>query len=230
MKRVFLATITFYFLFTSGYGQSKADNGLWGTISFEKQFSKKFSFQVDEEVRLKDNISRLDLLYSNVGFSYSFLKGFKSGIYYRLTEKYTNDNDYKFKHRFMFDLSYKYRISSISFSYRSRVQTSIKDLNSYCSTKHAWYWRNKFEVKYSFKRFSPYLGVEFYYLISNAWKEDINKGWYKWKPFIGLDYKLNSRKEFGFYYQLRRGIDADDSSDINVIGLRYKYTLPYEKK
>jgi len=230
MKRVFLATIAFYFLFTIGYGQSNVDNGLWGTISFEKQFTKKFSFQVDEEVRFKDNISRLDLLYSNVGFSYSFLKGFKSGIYYRLTEKYTNNNDYKFKHRFMFDLSYKYRISSISLSYRSRVQTSIKDLNSYCSTKYAWYWRNKFEVKYSYKRFLPYLGVEFYYLISKACNEDINKGWYKWKPFIGLDYKLNSRNEFGFYYQLRRGIDADDSSDINVFGLRYKYTLPYEKQ
>jgi len=231
MKRSRFYPMALFLVISIGcIGQSKVDNGLWSTISLEKELPKKFSFSFDQEIRFKDNISRLDILYSNIGFDYSFLKGFKTGIYYRLTEKYTKENEFKFKHKFMFDIAYRYKISPISISYRSRIQSEVKDYNSEYETNLAWFWRNKFELKYSFKKFIPHVSAEFYYQIKDPWNSALNKGWHKQRFSFGLDYKLNKKNEFGLYYLIQRGIDVDDSNDINVIGIQYKLTLPYNKQ
>jgi hypothetical protein len=50
------------------------DFGMWNTISIEKKLNKKISVSIDEEFRLKENLSRINLFYTNLGVNYKFQK------------------------------------------------------------------------------------------------------------------------------------------------------------
>ena len=50
------------------------DFGMWNTISIEKKINKKVSVSIDQEFRLKENLYRMNLFYTNIRVIYKFLK------------------------------------------------------------------------------------------------------------------------------------------------------------
>ena len=130
--------------------QITKDAGMWNTFSIEKEFSDKLSVSADEEFRLKENFNMLNLFYTNLGVNYKLGKGFKVGLTYRLTEKWKHKmQDFSYRHRLMFDLSYKYNVNQWSLVYRSRVQSELIDTYaSELGKSPEWFWRNKIDIKY----------------------------------------------------------------------------------
>ena len=54
------------------------DAGMWNTFSIEKGITKKFSIALDEELRLRENFTQLNLLYTNLGVNYKLFKFLKT--------------------------------------------------------------------------------------------------------------------------------------------------------
>jgi hypothetical protein len=217
-------------VFLPGHSQIQTDAGMWNTISVEKEITKKFSLILDEEIRLRDNFSQLNLLYTNFGVSYKIIKGLKVAIIYRLIEKYEGTNyTFSFRNRLMLDISYRYKIQDFSVSYRSRLQYEVRDY--YSSDKGKLpekFWRNKFEAKYNIKKFTPYVGVELRYQIADPRNQISDEGWHRIRYFWGVDYDINKNNSIGVYYLIQREYYVVNPMDMYIIGLQYSLTLPHE--
>src|SRR5947207_14910286 len=95
-------------LFTPGVMQGQSlpeDAWLWNTVSINKQLSRKWSLGVDEELRLFDNMSRVNLFFTNVGVSYKLSKVFKFSLVYRFINKNQDDEYYSERHRLYLDIA-----------------------------------------------------------------------------------------------------------------------------
>ena len=210
----------------TAYSQRQPDMGMWNTISVEKVFSKNYSVSIDEEIRLRDNISRLNLLYTNFSFNYKPIKGLKIGLTYRSIQKYQGWIEFSLRHRMMLDISYKYRMGNFVLGYRSRFQSEVKDY--YSSEKGQipeWFWRNKVDFKYNIKKFEPYIGTEFRYQFTDPRNPEWNYGWHRYRSFIGVDYNINSKNSVGIYYLIQREFNVSDPEYIYILGLQYSVVL-----
>ena len=237
IKSTISKLIKFIFLCLAGFGnchaQTQPDAGMWNTFSLEKEITKKFSVGVDEELRLRDNLGQLNLLYTNLGVNYKPIKGIKLAFTYRLIEKYIGENiPFSFRDRLMLDASYKYKIDNWAFSYRARFQAEVRDYYSSRKGKiPEWYWRNKFEIKYDLtKKYEPYIGTEIRYQIKDPRNPISNEGWHRIRAFAGVDYNINKNNSFGIYYLIQTEFGVVNPQNLYILGLQYSLTLPYSKK
>jgi hypothetical protein len=227
------SSIAFYLILAlngMGYGQTQPDYCLWGEFALEKKISKKLSLEFEEEIRLNQNISRLNYIHSSIGGGYRLNNALKFAFAYRFTGKYTLNDEFSYRHRLNLDASYRYSFSDFTFTYRTRIQSELKNYLSSSNGKNpAWEWRNRFVAKYSHKKISPYVGFEIFYQIKDARNPELDNTWPKHRLYVGVDYKLKKRNEIGVSFLIQRGIDDDEPNELNVIGINYSYTLPSKK-
>lgn len=210
------------------YLKSQPNFGMWNTFSLEKEFSKKFSAGIDEEMRLKDNLAHLNLFYTNLGASYRPVKGIKLSLIYRFTQKYkTSVHDFNFRNRLMFDASFKYHLSNLVFAYRSRIQAEVVNDQS---PSPEWFWRDKFEIKYNLHKLTPYLGTELRYQITVPKHPETDRGWHRARFFVGVDYSFTKNSELGIYYMRQHEFYILDPNELSILGLQYSLTLPHKKQ
>jgi hypothetical protein len=212
------------------FAQPVSDAGMWNTISLEKELSEKMSISMDEEFRLKENFTKLNLLYTNVGASYKAARNIKIGLTYRLIEKWKQENPgFSYRHRLMFDMSFKYKFNSWSVSYRSRIQSELRDIyTSAFGMIPEWYWRNKFDLKKKLRRYTPYLGAEFRYQLVDPRGPESNFGWHRARMYGGVDFEINNTIALGIYYLVQHDINIVNPQYLYILGLQYSVLLKYK--
>jgi len=214
----------------SSYGQTQPDYSLWGEFALDIKLSKKFSLEFEEEIRLNQNISRLNYIHSSIGAGYRLNNALKFAFAYRFTGKYTFNDEFSYRHRLNLDASYRYSFSDFTLTYRTRILSELKNYNTDSNGKNpAWEWRNRVVAKYSYKKISPYIGFEIFYQIKDIRNPELDNTWPKHRTSLGADYKINKRNEIGVSFLIQRGIDDDDPNELNVFGINYSYTLPTKK-
>lgn len=224
--RFFLCVICICTISDSANAQ-QVDFWQWNTVSIDKSISKKFSVGFDEEVRFFRNASQLNLLYTNIGGSYKPNKFIKVSLVYRFLQKRQDDNSYSFRHRVFLDLAFKYKVKIVSFTYRSRLQSQVRDLHSsekgYIPEN---YWRSKFDFKFDLKkRYSPYLSAEFRYQFANWRIKEANNQFNRGRYYAGFDYKLGTVVTFGLYYMLQWEFNLNDPERDHVLGTALSFSL-----
>jgi hypothetical protein len=225
--RLLLCLVTLIGL-TERMAESQSNFGMWNTLSVEKEISKRFSACIEEELRLKDDILRLNLLYTEVGASYKPFKGFKLGLMYRLTEKYADDDKFYFRNRLMFDVSYKYHVAGFVIGYRSRVQSESENKTNHHEPE--WFWRSKLELKYTIGKFTPFAGTELRYQIKVPRHPETDGGWHRVRYFVGTEYSFNKNNVVGIYYLKQHEFYILDPNNLDIVGLQYSVTLAHKKK
>ncbi|MBI5540405.1 MAG: DUF2490 domain-containing protein [Bacteroidia bacterium] len=233
MKRVYYNVLIFVFLFlfvSENIVVSQTvypDAGSWNTINIEKKFTKKITVLFTEELRFKENFSRLNLFYTNLGVEYKFSDFFKAAFVYRFIEKYQDDNTFSFRHRLMLDLTVKKKFGNFGVSYRQRIQAEERDIySSDAGAVPEWYSRNKVAIKYdSDKRYTPYVAMELRYQFHNPreWQSDYT--WHRSRYSFGVDYKLNKKNTFGLYYLIQREYNVVLPQNQYIVGLEYSLSL-----
>ncbi len=207
--------------------QTTKDAGLWTTINIEKKINKKFGIFLTEEYRVRENFTRTNLFYTDLG---GYIKPFsflKVSLAYRSIEKFQIDNSISFRHRAMLDISLKKKFGSFDLSYRQRIQSEVRNVySSDIGSIPEWYSRNKFAVKYDLdKPITPYLAVEFRYQINNPRSVESNKQWHRNRYFAGINYKRNDKNSFGLYYMIQQEFNVSAPQDLYIIGLEYSLSL-----
>jgi hypothetical protein len=236
LPKIFPWIIHFFVLAgtTQLFSQS-ADNGLWTTVQVEKEFPKRWSVFIEEEVRLKENGSQLDRIYTEIGGSYRFFKGFKVSAGYRFIEKADPEvyyiDDLRFAHRLMGEVSYRYHYSSFTFLLKTRIEGEMKYIYSSEKGKVPGYdWKNKFEVKYRIMRFEPFAGVELRYQFTDPRHPEsnllLNRAWI----YAGVDFSLFRYQTIGLYYLRQQEWNLVNAENKNVLGIQYSLTLPKDMK
>jgi long-subunit fatty acid transport protein len=228
MKTTVSAVIIICLMMITVQGKAQhSDFWQWNTISIEKKFGERVGVGLDEEIRLYDNATRLYLTFTNVGATYKFAKWFKMGLNYRFTQKTRDDMPVSYRHRVLVDAMFKYSPKPLTFQYRARYQSQIRDyFTSSDGTVPEQYLRHKVDIKLDMgRRLTPFIAAEFRYQFNNNRLMEANNAFDRGRYYAGVDYELNKNSSFGAYYMIQKEFNINDPETDYVLGLSYTLSL-----
>lgn len=204
-----------------------SDFGMWNTFSINKEITDKFSVGIDQELRLRDNLSTLNLVYTNFGASYKFTDWFKFSLTYRFVDKHKEDLTWGIRHRIMTDFLFKIKPADFGLSYRARFQAEWRGAGysqEYGSIPEV-FMRNQVKLEYKVTSdIEPYVGVEVRWQIRNPripYHNSIDRGRY----FAGVNYEINKHNKVGTYFLLQKEVNVIDRQTLYIWGLEYTINL-----
>jgi hypothetical protein len=225
LKRTF-----FFFIlcFSSHFISAQTEDlGSWMTFSVDKGIFGKLDFNFDQELRLKDNISDVNLLYTNLGISYKFNKYFRLATVYRMIDKHKGDNTYGIRNRFYTDLIFKYKIGKFTLGYRARFQGEWRKSGYYSDLGNVpeVFLRNLFKVSYKLgEKWSPYVATELRWQIQNP-RLPWGNGFDRTRFYVGTSYEINKTLSAGTYFLLQKEWNVNDPQTLYIIGLEFGVSL-----
>ena len=200
---------------------------------------KGFHLGIDEQLRLKNNMSSVDRLYTTVGLSYKFNDYVKVGAgYVSIMDWKPNKKDWEFKHRFFAEVTGSYRAGFWTFSLREKfLLTNIGDHNEYENPTNKMALKSRIQVKYRGFRvpIRPYVLFEARVALNDSRLSatyNQSEGGYtsfallgyddahfnRYRSGIGADWKISKRSEFNLYYYF----DYVTDKEIDVKGTELK--------
>lgn len=217
---VFLnATFTFFLAFNS-YSQ-KDDAGLWLAVQLKKPLTAKFELQFRQMERFNQNITRLNLSYSDIGAAYSLNKYFQATLNYRFINKFDSENGLSVRNRFYCNLIFKKKLKPFVLVYRQRFQYQLEDNTSEKRRTPDYYTRSKLTIKYDLNRFTPYIASELYIKIVSLNQSKANR----YRAFAGCNYKINKTNNLNLYYLFEKHFNQKDPLTNYIIGITYEHTF-----
>ncbi len=209
------------------YSQTTNDAGLWASVNVDKKLNSKFFLFFTEEYRVRENFSRTNLFYTDLGFGIKPVSFLKVSLAYRLIEKNVKRNYFSYRHRIMLDITLKKKYGKFGLSFRERIQVENRDIYSSDIGKlPEWYSRNKFKVDYDInKPITPWVAVELRYQIVNPRAVESNRQWSRNRYFVGLDYKRSEKHTFGVYYMIQQEYDISAPQDLYILGIDYSFSF-----
>ncbi len=226
MKCRILFLVTLFLLTTTGAAIAQPpikDAWLWGTLSLDKKLSKKFTVDLDEELRMFDNMSRVNLFFTNLSLEYKLSKTFHFAVAYRFINK-NQDTYYSQRHRVYVDASYRKKWKQFTFVYRLRLQGQMRDIHS--SDKGysvETYMRHKFDLQYSYKKFKPYLAAEFRYQFTNPRDPGGDDLWDRGRYYAGCEYDFNKKNELNLYYMIQHDYNIPFYEEDFTTGIQFTH-------
>ncbi|MDC3209423.1 DUF2490 domain-containing protein [Chitinophagales bacterium] len=209
MKKILILLLL---AFCANQSFSQVQSGLWSGITVEKKINKQFEFKFEEEIRLKDNLSKLNSLLTETGFTYKPNKFYRLGLIYRFTY-YTNGS---FGNRLALSNQFCYKIEDITLSYRFNVQ---QDFNSKDPIEYKI--RNKLRVDYKFnKHWEIGIGGELFY--SFYYNRNILD---RYRLSFGANHSLNKHHRVGASIMFQQEINTANPDTDVVFGIKYKYSF-----
>ena len=125
MRYLFLLPIIL--IHSTTWSQTKSldtnrDFGFWSSTQINYKFNKKWTFSLEEQYRLKDNLAAFDRLLTQLEAEYNLSKQFEFGLGFRylwLNDNRGNQQGLEHHFRFYLDASYKNKVNR--FSFRNRL-------------------------------------------------------------------------------------------------------------
>lgn len=235
-KQVRLLLVLFLFTAVIGWSQKTTqkqvrDLEVWSSATLKWQATKKLSFELEEQLRLKEDASELDIYFTELGTSYKINKHFGAGI----GGRYITENDNKGKKqgyrnhfRYHIDLSYKHKLKRFGLKYRVRYQ-SKNELGDMATTGNDGNRtiRLKTSLSYNIKKtkWSPSIAGE---IFRKTQEEETEFNKYRLTAMMG--YKFKKLGELGFFYRMERELNANAPKTSNIVGAKYIYTIKRKKK
>ncbi|MCA6363180.1 MAG: DUF2490 domain-containing protein [Bacteroidetes bacterium] len=199
----------------------------WNTFSINYDLTKKLTLNFDQELRLQDNLTRINQLYTNIGATYKLNKYVRVAGVYRFIARYKEDNTFGLRNRFYGDLIVKLRPGRFTYVYRARLQYEWRGAGygkEYGRVPEI-YWRNLFKASYKVNDIvSPYLATEIRFQLQNP-RIPYHNGFDRSRFTGGVDLQVTKNSTFGVYYLLQKEWNVIDPETLHVIGLEYSISL-----
>ena len=188
------------------------DTHTWTSIGFEKNLPHSFSFEFEQELRIKDQLSTFSQTFSEVSLSYKVIDGLNISIPYR----YAVFDD-KIKQRLSLGASYKYKFNPLSLKYRTKLQRSFEKEKT-----HEYLIRNKLIIEYKLrKRIEPYCSGELFHKFNKS-----NNELDEYRISFGLAVDLPRKSSIKIFYIFKNeDLTKTNPDKINVFGLSYTFKL-----
>ncbi|WP_282054165.1 DUF2490 domain-containing protein [Maribacter luteus] len=219
---------------TSGISQSVDTDDLesWTSIGLKYKLNKKWSFTLEEQLRLDENISEISKYFTELDAEYSISKSFDIGggiRYIRNNDNEGNIQGYENHLRFHVDATYKHKINAFSLKYRLRYQNKnelgVDNSEGDYANQNI---RFKTSVEYDFKNWK--LDPEFSAEIFNHFEEGDDNGFSKYRFTLGTDYKIKDYGKIGLFYRMEKELNVDLPETTHIIGFKYTYTIKNNQK
>lgn len=214
---------------TLGFSQSEDTSDLesWNSLGLEYKLNKKWSFELEEQLRLDENISEIAEYFTQLETRYSITKKFDIGLglrYIRENDNEGNVQGYENHFRYNVDALYKHKINDFTLKYRLRYQNKNElGVSSTDGDYAKQYLRLKAAVEYNFKnwKLDPKFAAEIFNRFENGDVDQYNK----YRLTLGTDYKIKNFGKLGIFYRIEKDINVAIPETTNIIGLKYTYTI-----
>jgi hypothetical protein len=223
MKKLVVATILA--LSTSVGTAQVQDFELWTGVGVSAKVYKKTYVSLEQNLRLFDNASRLNSVFSEVAGSYRFTKEFKVSAKYRFAQKPNtySDNPSALDHRYNIDVAYRYKMKPLVFSFRTRFQSKVRNVNSSeLGRVPTNYNRNRLVIAFDLDQdFEPYIASEFFYRLNGNEGKFVDEVRFS----AGVEYKINKQQEIKLFLMNSRELQVNNPLSSTIVGISYNYDL-----
>ena len=228
LKHIKIVAFLFLIITNVSFSQSDTnDLSLWSSIGINYSPTKKLDFELEQQLRLKENISETDKYFTQLSAEYEVFKNLKLGGGVRYIKE--NDNEgavqgYENHFRFHLDASYKQSLNNFDIKYRVRYQNEnelgVSNEEGDYANQHI---RFKTSIGYNIKKWKldPEISAE----IFNHFEKGDENGYDKYRLSIGTDYKFKKLGKIGIFYMFEKELNESIPETTNIIGLNYSYTI-----
>lgn len=228
MKKTYLSLLLSIMFASVSFAQTESDDmETWTSVRLRYKASKKWSFELQEQFRLKENSSVTDQYFTQLTSKYKLTKKLALGLGLRYIRR--NDNQGKIQgfedhFRYHFDLSFKHSLDRFTFNHRLRYQNKnelgVSEEEGDFAKKNI---RLKTAVTYNVRKWKldPKLSAE----IFNKSHEGGTNGFSKYRVTLGTSYDLKKAGEIALYYRMEKELNTSLPRKVDILGFNYIYTL-----
>ncbi|HLO58323.1 MAG TPA: DUF2490 domain-containing protein [Bacteroidales bacterium] len=202
----------------SGKAQQR-DFQVWPSASVSIEFLRNTKFQVEEEVRFRENSSLLSREINDFGFSYRFSKYFRAGIFYRIEADYENADDYSWRNGLYSDMAFRFGFNRFTAGYRLRLQSAKVEKNENDYLFSGFRHRHKISLEYDIK------GIPLVPFIDSELFVDSKDGIKGMRSWVGLEYQIKKVHSVALKYGIDREINSNDPVTAYILALGYSLDL-----
>ena len=217
LKRLLLILCMLY----GGFTLAQAPAGLWGEAEIGYKITSKIKLTLGEEMRLRENLSKIDRFETTLGATYKFNKYFKAGAGYTFIKYNHPDGYWENRQRFYAEAQGEYKVYRVTMSLREKVQSTYREgvIETSARANPKLYVKSRVEASYSVKNsgFDPYISAEFFNTINDPQKNELTKIRYT----FGTKYKINKKNSLNLFYRYVTEKFDDDIEGSNIIGIGY---------
>ena len=239
-KWLLLSTLLFVVVCVNGQiveEEDLTDVELWTAAGLKYDFHKRFSFELEEQFRLKDDLSTFSQLFTEGTLTYDpgkmdLLKPLELSIGARhVTKNDTEGNKQGIEYffRYNLDAAYKLEFDRLSvgyrFRYQSKNQLGISELDGDIPKND---FRHKVTIGYNIKdwKLDPKLTFELFSRNDDQTSYDISR----YRVRLGSDYSFVKRQDLSFFLMYEKDINVVEPETIYAIGLKYEFGMTRKKK
>ncbi len=201
------------------------------SVSLGGGIGRYCSWQVEEEIRIKDSFGSFDRFNTSVTFGYKPVKWLKIAPAYHLfnihdVKKSTGEKEWKARHRVALNMTASISAGRWKFSLRERPQVTMRtdSINVMEKCRASFVLRSRAQVEYSFRRIplDTYVSAEitntlntpkeFHGLVSSGSPEvsfKLKNHISRIRYFIGASYRFDKRNSIDVNYRIDDGKDYD---------------------
>ncbi len=217
MSRIILNTKIWLFVLLFGmsfpaWAQSD-DFTTWTKFKVNHKIDSRFSVSGDLELRMKDDVSRLDRWGLTVGGSYRPCSFLNLGVGYETHLRNLGDSEWKFSHRYHISATATFRYQWLKVSLRERFQQTYDRGDSETRL------RSRLKLSYAPTKgiVSPYFSVEIYQSLDDTsfWRADRMR----YRP--GVEIALAKRWSLDAFYCYQYA----SSQGRHIVGIEVGYSF-----
>lgn len=212
---------------------AQTDNfGVWTSVEANKKL-KKFEFNGELELRMRDNLQNVGRISAKTGIEYAIFKPIKIGVAYRYMYFYdAKYSDLQPRNQIITYLQGKQKVGRFSFTLRERFQYTTKDesdrikksgkIDTY-RINPEWIWRNRLKINYNIpkSKFSPEFSIESFYQLNNP---DGNV-FEELRYILGCEYEINKKQSIELFGVYDKEINVTDPEEKFAVGIGYVYAF-----
>lgn len=203
----------------------------WTSLELGYKPTKKWSFSLQEQLRLDNNSSEVKGYFTELSSGYKLFKSFELAMGFRYITR--NDNEGKVQgnrnyFRYQIDASFSHDVSNFSIKYRLRYHTRNELGLSVADGDYPdEFIRLLAKVEYNIKgwKFDPEVSGELFDYIEKG----VNKGLVGYRLTFGTSFKVHKGGKMGVYYRIEEELNTDYPKTNYILRLKYAYTFKNKK-
>ena len=189
------------------------DLEFWGSMKFSKKLTKKFRFELEEQIRWADSLRLYKKNFTDLGLKFKPHKRHSLALHLRLVDEVDED---KYM-RYHIDANSHFTSSNfpIVFQQRLRFQKSWNPEGVFDKK----FFRLKWGFAFKNKVVSPYLAHEYF------WRLMEENSLSKQRSTLGISWSMGDDLKMKLFLRNQKDLNEEDPDKLGVIGygLHYKF-------
>lgn len=227
MKKIIFLLLLFSASNSIAQNVTNSDFNTWSWIEIGYKANSKLSFDLQQQLRLKENSSTVDNYFTELSSKYEVFKNFDLGVGLRYINSHDNQGNkqgYDPRFRYNIDGSYSYKLKKFKLSHRVRYQNR-QDLGvADGDPRQSLRFKTSLDYNISKWKLDPELSGEIFTTVNDP----LANGPSKYRITLGTRYKMGDFGQLKAIYAFE-GPLGDNNEVLHILGLGYSYTIKHKK-